>query len=148
MRPCFCFYRRCLSLFVLLSTTTGKALAYKVVSNSCLTCTRYQNKDEKSTLSEPERQKWNDHLDTCPAEYSEYANIHLETAVAPEVIKQAHERGIVFHTLVCDGDSDAVESLKTSDIYQKLCIIQNIWRIVCLSHVMRAMMNDLIKNQL
>ena len=81
--------------------------------------------------------------------YPEYANIHLETAVAPELIKQAYERGIVFHTLVCDGDNDAVESLNdTSRIYQKLGIDQNIRKIECLSHVMRAMMSDLIRNQL
>ena len=136
------------SCFSSIVTTKGKALAYKVASNSCYICTRYQNKDKKSTLSELERQKWDDHSETCPAEYSEYTNYHLETAVAPELIKQAHERGIVFHTLVSDGDSDAVESLNTSETYLKLGINQNIKRIESLSHVMRAMMNDLIKNQL
>ena len=48
-------YSSCFSSIV--STTTGKALANKVVSNSCLTCTRFQNKDENSTLSEPESLK-------------------------------------------------------------------------------------------
>ena len=107
-----------------------------------------KNKDKKSTLSELERQKWDDHRETCPAQYSEYTNYHLETAVAPELIKHAHKRVIVFHTLISDGDSDAVESLNTSETYMKLGINQNIKRIECHSHVMRAMMNDLIKSQL
>ena len=82
-----------------ISTETGKVLAYKVACKKCLICKRYQNRKQNGPLSELDVQK------------SDYAAIHLETAVAPEVIKQAHERGIVFHTLVCDGDSDAVDAL-------------------------------------
>ena len=133
----------------IISTKTGKALAYKVASNSCSTCSLYNNKDENATLTERERDNWDAHMGSCRIEYPDIANIHLETAVAPELIKEAYERGIVFHTLVGDGDNDAVESLNiTSRIYQKLGIDQNIRKIECLSHVMRTMMSNLIRNQL
>ena len=33
-------------------------------------------------LSDAESQNWDAHKIQCPAEYSEYANIHLESAVA------------------------------------------------------------------
>ena len=54
----------------------------------------------------------------------------------------------IFHTLVCDGDNDAVGSLIKSHIYQNMSIDLNIRRMECLSHVIRAMINNLIKNQL
>ena len=124
-------------------------LAYKVAAYSRPTCTKYKNKANIDILSEPDREKWDNHRKTCRLEYPEYGGANLETAVAPELITQAYERGIVFHTLVGDGDDDAIESLsKTSRIYQKLGIDQNIRKIDCLSHVMRAMMSDLIRNQL
>ena len=110
----------CLSSTI--STETGKVLANKIACKKCLICKRYQNRKQNGALSELDVQKCGDHKETCTAEYSDYAAIHLETAVAPEVIKQTHERGIVFHTLVYDGDSYAVDALNNKNIYKNLGI--------------------------
>ena len=127
---------------------TGKALAYKVAAYSCLTCTRYKNKANIDILSEKDLEKLDNHRKTCRLEYPEYSSAHIETAVAPELIKQDYDRGIIFHTLVDDGDNDAIESLnKTSGFYHQLGI-QKMGKFECLSHVMRTMMNNLIKDQL
>ena len=125
---------------------TGKALAYKVAAYSCPTCTRYKNKANIVILSELDREKWDNHRKTCRLEYPEYPS--AETAVAPELINQAYLRGIIFHTLVGDSDNDAIESLnKTSGFYHQLWI-QKIRKLECISHVMRTMMSNLIKDQL
>ena len=63
------------------------------------------------------------------------------------MIKQVHERGIVFDTLICDGDNDTVGALNQSDAYQKLDINLKIQKILCLAHVMRNMMKYLFQNQ-
>ena len=115
------------------STQTGKVLAYEIASNGCSICTRYRNKDTKDELLDDDRLKWDDHKKECQAKYTSSSNIHLESAVAPEVIKQAHKRGVVFSTLVCDGDNDTVGSLNKLDIYKKLGIDMNIRKIECLT---------------
>ena len=55
--------------------------------------------------------------------------------------------GIVFPTLVVDGDNDTVESLNASDIYRKRGIDLKIQKIECLSHVMRKMTNTLFNDR-
>ena len=87
------------------------------------------------TLSEQDQHDWDTHKPVCQADYSDYATVQLESAIAPELFKQAHERGIVFHTLVCDGDNDTVGSLNDSLVYEKLNIDQKIRKIECHSHV-------------
>ena len=79
--------------------------------------------------------------------YDDLENVHLESAAAAELIKQAHERGIVFDTLICDGDNDTVESLNQSGVYQELGINLTIQKILCLAHVMRSMMKYLYMYQ-
>ena len=70
-------------------------------------------------LSDVESKDWGAHKIQCSAEFSEYANIHLESAVDLDILEQAYNRGIVFPTLVVNGDNDTVESLNASDIYRK-----------------------------
>ena len=137
-------YTSCLSSAI--STATSKVLAYKVGSSRCIKCTNFQKKDNDDMLSYAESQDWDAHNIQCSAEYSEYANIHLESAVALDILKQAYNRGIVFPTLVVDGDNDTVESLNTSDIHRKRGIDLKIQKIECLSHVMRKMTNTLFNN--
>ena len=129
------------------STTTGKVLAYKVATNSCCSCTRYRNKEFAGTLSEQDQHNWDTHKPVCQADYSDYATVQPESAIVPEFLKQAYERGIVFHTLVCDGDNDTVGSLNDSLVYGKLNNDQKIREIECLSHVMRNIMNNLVNDQ-
>ena len=89
--PCCCIYRRCLSFYILpfsaISTATSKVLAYKVASSRCNKCTNFQKKDDDDMLSDAEIQDWHAHKMQCPAEC---ANIHLEKAVALDIIERAH----------------------------------------------------------
>ena len=107
------------------SCFSSKVIAYIVGTNKCSGC------------------KLGAHKQECQAEYSDCANVHLESAIAKDLLAQAHKRGIVFDTLICDGDNDTVKSLNDSHIYKKLGIDLKIRRIECLAHVMRAMMNKL-----
>ena len=113
----------------IVSMKTGKVIAYKVGTNKCSGC------------------KLGIHKPDCQAEYFDYANVHLESAIAKNLLAQAHKRGIVFDTLVCDGDNDTVGSLNDSLIYKNLGIDLNIRKIECLAHVMRTMMNNLFNNE-
>ena len=135
----------CLSSAI--STATSKVLAYKMASNHCIRCTNFQKKEDDGILSDAESQDWDAHKIQCSAEYSEYANIHLESAVAHDILEQAYNRGIVFPTLVVDGDNDTVESLNALGIYQKRGIDLKIQKIECLSHVIRKMTNTLFTNR-
>ena len=103
-----------------------------------------RKKEDAGTVSD---EAWDAHKIQCPAEYSELANIHLESAVAIDTLEQAYNRGIVFPTLVVKGDNDTVGSLNASDIYKKRGIDMEIQKIECLSHVMRTMMNNLFINR-
>ena len=94
------------------------------------------------------RKSWDAHKSDCiEQKYGDYENVHLESAAAIELIKQVHERGIVFDTLICDGDNDTVGALNQSGAYQKLDINLKIQKILCLAHVMRNMMKYLFQNQ-
>ena len=132
----------------IISPLTNKVLAYEVISNRCATCTYYKNKDKKFTLSDDLRLNWDAHKIACPAlRYQDYADVHLESVAAVELIQQAHERGIVCNTLICDGDNDTVGSVNKSDTYLRLGMDLKVSKILCLSHVMRNMMKLLYQKQ-
>ena len=135
-----------LAFLLLYPQPQAKYFTYKVAFRGCIECTRYQGKENDDTLSDAESQDWHAHKMQCPAEYSEYANTHLESAVALDIIEQAHDRDIDFPTLVVDGDNDTVESLNASDIFQKRGINLKIQKIECLSHVLRTMTITLFNN--
>ena len=75
------------------------------------------------------------HKSLCPAQYSEFASVQLESALAlaPVVIRQAYDRGIIFAGLVCDGDNKTIEALKDARVYHQLGEDLNINRLECLS---------------
>ena len=135
-------YSCCFSTVV--STTTGKVIAYKVATNSYITCSRYQNKIKTNTLSIPDRHNCDAHKNSCQAESWDDADIYFESTVAPETNKKADERGANFSTVICDGDNDNVESMNQSCIYPNLGNNINI-KIECLNHAVRTLMNDIIK---
>ena len=99
---------------------------------------------QKNELLDNDCLNWDDYTNYCQANYSSFANIHLVSARAPEVVNQAHVKGVLF-TLVCDGNNDNVGSLNKLDIYKKLAIDMNITKIECLIYDMRNMV-DTLKN--
>ena len=47
-------------------------------------------------LSEQDQHNWDTHKRVCQADYSDYATVQLESAIATELLKQAYERGFFF----------------------------------------------------
>ena len=87
------------------------------------------------------------HKITCPAKYSEYASVHLESLLAPLVVRPAYDRGIIFTGAVYDGDNKTDAALKDADIHNTLGFDIEIGRLECLSHVLKGMKSNLCKKQ-
>ena len=61
------------------------------------------------------------------------------------IVKEAYKRGIIFTEMVCDGDNNTVETLNEEKIYQNISLDIHIRKHLCLSHILRRLMNDLMK---
>ena len=131
-----------------ISVDTGKVLAYDVACNSCRQCNMYASKLRENKITEEEHHDWhNVHQSTCPAKYSEYASVHLESLLAPLVVTQAYHRGIIFSGIVSDGDNKTDAALKDAKIYTSFGLDFEIDRLECLSHVLKRMKTNLCKRQ-
>ena len=83
-----------------ISTDTGKVVAYEVGCNTCRECTLYENKLREKEITEEEHQLWLfSHMTKCPATYSDFASVHLESLLALKVVTQAFKRGIIYQVL-------------------------------------------------
>lgn len=103
------------------SVNIAKVLSYEVSCNSCSQCSKYENKLSDEKITSDEFIAWqSNHQTICPAPFSELASVHLESAIAPKVIKNALDRGIKFSGLVCDGDHKSHEVLNAANIYEGL----------------------------
>ena len=140
------FSRYCFASAI--SVDTGRVLSYDVACNSCEECSEYENKLRNKLISEKEYRDLKENHDViCQATYSDLASIQLESAVAPVIVRQAYERGIIFSGLVCDGDNKTDEALKKADVYAKLGLNLHIDRFECLSHVVKRMKTNLCLRQ-
>ena len=140
------FSRYCFSSAI--SVDSGKVLSYDVACNSCPGCNEFQLKLNKKQISESDYRVWvENHKSICPAQYSEFASVQLESALAPVVVKQAYDRCIIFSGLVCDGDNKIIEALKYARVYQQLGQELEINRLECLSHVAKRMKINLCNRQ-
>ena len=81
------------------------------------------------------------HKSICPAKYSQFAFVQLESALVPVVVRQAYDRGIILSGLVYDGDNKTIEALKDARVYQELGKDLEINRLECLSHVAKKNIN-------
>ena len=131
-----------------ISVDTGMVVAYDVACNNCRQCNMYSSKFRENEITEDEHHNWYiEHESTCPAKYSEYASVHLESLLAPLVVRQAYDRGIIFSGVVSDGDNKTDAALKDAGIYKKLGFDLEIGRLECLSHVLKRMKSNLCKKQ-
>ena len=87
------------------------------------------------------------HKFICLGQYSEFASVQLESALAPVVVRQAYSRGIIFSGIVCDGDNKTIEALKDARVYQQFGQNLEINRLECLSHVVKKMKINLCNRQ-
>ena len=140
------FSRYCFSSAI--SVNSGKVLSYDVACNSCPSCNEFELKLNKKQISESDYRVWvENHKSICPAQYSEFASVQLESALAPVIVRQAYDRGIIFSGLVCDGDNKTIEALKDARVYQQLGQNFEISRLECLSHVAKRMKINLCNRQ-
>ena len=130
-----------------ISVDIAKVVAYRIACNFCSLCTQYQNKKRTQLITEEEFSEWRaTHAPLCTARYSQYASVQLESALAPTVVSQALDRGIVFSGLVTDGDNKTHEDLRKANLYSDLGT-SSIDHLECLSHVAKRMKTNLCKRQ-
>ena len=92
-------------------------------------------------------QEWKlQHQPVCPAKYSQFASVQLESALAPTVRKSALNIGVVFSGIVTDGDNKTHDSLRKEKVYEHLGI-HEIERIECLANVAKRMKISLCNAQ-
>ena len=131
-----------------ISMSLGKILAYDVACNSCPKCTQYANQLEEHKIEQLEYDELVDsHWSTCPAKFSEYASVSLESELAPTILDQALERGIIFYGLVCDGDAKTFAKVTEHNPYANTVPLHTIQRFECLAHVGKCMKDHLIEHQ-
>ena len=131
------FSRYCFGAAI--SVETAKVLSYDVACNSCSHCTRHENLFRSKAITEVQIQEWKlTHEPNCSAKYSDYASVQLESALAPSIVQQALQRGIVFSGIVMDGDNKTHEALHIVNPYHHLGI-DEIQRFECLSHVCKRL---------
>ena len=122
--------------------------AYDAACKNCIQCNMYSSKFRENEMTEEEHHNWYiAHQSTCPAIYSDYASVHLESLLAPLVVQQAYDRGIIFSWVVSDGDTKTDAALKDAEIYKKLGFVLEIGSPECLSHVLKRMKSNLCKKQ-
>ena len=129
-----------------ISTDTNQVLSYGIACNSCPLCTEYGNKLCDGRISPSEHDSWfQNHKLTCPAEFAHLSSVQLESAIAPQVVQQALERGIIFSGLVCDGDTKTHDALSQADLYRDVDGAGDIQRFECVAHVCKRLKANLIK---
>ena len=138
------FSRYCFAAAI--SVQSGKVLAYDIACNSCKICSELGNlyRDEVIRIEEFETRKLT-HAPNCPAKFSSYASVQLESALAPTVVRSALSRGVIFLGIVTNGDNKTSEVLRQEDIYSHVgCQIE---RLECLAHVAKRIKTNLCKAQ-
>ena len=72
-------------------------LSCGVACNYCRICTDYANQHSIEAISYDELQEKKElYEQNCAAKYSTYASVHLESALAPSVVRSALSRGKYF----------------------------------------------------
>ena len=129
-----------------ISTDNKRVLSYGIACNSCSLCTEYGNRLRDGKILSSDYKVWLEkHKLTCPAEFSHLSSVQLESAIAPQVVQQALERGVIFSGLVCDGDTKTHDVLSQADIYHGIDNAGEIQRIECLAHVCKRLKANLVK---
>lgn len=109
-----------------------------------MVCSRFENDLRDGRISKAVFEQCSaKHLLVCPATFSDLASVHLDSAIAPQVVLDAKKRGIIFKALVTDGDNKTHEILK--DVYNGE--EEEISRYECLSHVLKRLKANLCKAQ-
>ena len=139
------FSRYCFAAAI--SVHTGKVISYGIASNSCNQCSEYSNRSREQKISLQDYEEWKlIHQPVCPAKYSQFASVQLESALAPAVVRSALNIGVVFSGIVTDGDNKTHESLRKENVYEHLGI-HEIERLECLDHVAKRMKINLCNAQ-
>ena len=131
-----------------ISMTLGKVVAFDVACNSCRECTLLANMLGDQGLEMEEYDKLVvSHQPQCPAKFSTYSSVCLESELSTVLLEQALTRGIAFEGLVCDGDNKTFAKVTDTNAYADLAPLHKIQRYECLAHVGKRMKGHLIEHQ-
>ena len=107
-----------------------------------------ENKLRDSVITSTEYEtKLSIHNPVCSAEYYDYSSVQLESAIAPTVIRDALERGVIFSAIVSDGDSKTHDVFAKAGVYKDVCDGPTIDRFECIAHVAKRLKTNLFKRQ-
>ena len=102
-----------------ISVENAKVVTYDVVWSNYRQCNMYASNLRNQEITEEQHHEWFlEHQSKCPAKYLEYASVHLESLLAPLVVRQAYDRGIIFTWVVSYEDNKTEAALKYADIYK------------------------------
>ena len=115
------FSRYCFAAAI--STNNGQVLSYGIAPNSCKLCNEYENLLITGQITKKDLSAWNaSHSKVCTATYRDYSSVQLESALAPSVVLDALDRGVIFSGLVTDSDTKTHQKLHSADLYKHLGI--------------------------
>ena len=140
------FSRYCFAAAI--SAETGKVLSYGVACNSCAYCNAMDNQLRDSQISPEEHEsRMAIHKPVCSAEYVDFSYVQLESAIAPKVIGDALELGVIFSAIMSDGDNKTHDVLAKAGLYDDIIDAPTIDRFECIAHVAKRMKTNLHKRQ-
>ena len=140
------FSRYCFASII--SSETSKVLAYEVACNSCPICSRQSNALRTGNLDQDAYDAWHiDHKEQCPATYSDVSSVRLESELAPVILSQCLQRGVLITGLVCDGDNKTFSKVSECNLYREVGWSGEIERFECLAHVLKRMKSHLVDEQ-
>ena len=140
------FSRYCFAAAII--AETGKVVSYGVAFNTCSLCNILGNRLKREQISIEEfDSRMVEYKVTCPAEYSDLVSVHLESAIAPRVITETLDRGVLFTGIVSEGDNKSHEILQKAGVYNHLDDSSLIQRFECLAHLTKRMKTNLFKRQ-
>ena len=74
---------------------SGKVVSFDVACNSCPKCSELRHLFRKKELtSENYNLALEKHHKNCPANYRDFTSVSLESEIAPDIVRQAYERGV------------------------------------------------------
>ena len=123
------FSRYCFALVI--SSDTSQVLGYEVACNSCSVCTQHSNELCTGKISQAKYDEWQiSHKEHCPTAYSDVSFVCLESELAPVILSQCLNRGVLFTGLVCDGDNKTFSKVNECNPYrEKLSFLKFVYFI-------------------
>ena len=120
----------------LIEINSGFVIDAEVVSNFCRECNSAPAADSQDYVAWREK-----HLPMCKKNFNGSANAMEMEAAGIMFSRSEAERGLVYGTMLCDGDSKALKRVNDLDLYGDLVVVKE----DCINHISKRMHTALTK---